>query len=214
MKSFKFFLAIIVILPQLLFSQVVDTKAQKILDETYAKIQSYKTLKIDFTYVVENSTKNTRNETKGSITIKGNKYVLSLDDQIIFCDGTTKWTYFINDKEVQINSVNADEELLPNYILLADYKKDHYPKFIRELPKNNKVINVIDLVPKTGKSYYKIRLEIDNNTKLLTSASVYNKDNNTFIYVIDKLTPNIDVSDNYFVFNEREHPDVVVNDMR
>lgn len=214
MKSFKFFLAIIVILPQLLFSQVVDTKAQKILDETYAKIQSYKTLKIDFTYVVENSTKNARNETKGSITIKGNKYVLSLDDQIIFCDGTTKWTYFINDKEVQINSVNADEELLPNYILLADYKKDHYPKFIRELPKNNKVINVIDLVPKTGKSYYKIRLEIDNNTKLLTSASVFNKDNNTFIYVIDKLTPNIDVSDNYFVFNEREHPDVVVNDMR
>ncbi len=214
MKSFKFFLALIVILPQLLFSQVVDTKAQKILDETYAKIQSYKTLKIDFTYVVENSTKNTRNETKGSITIKGNKYVLSLDDQIIFCDGTTKWTYFINDKEVQINSVNADEELLPNYILLADYKKDHYPKFIRELPKNNKVINVIDLVPKTGKSYYKIRLEIDNNTKLLTSASVYNKDNNTFIYVIDKLTPNIDVSDNYFVFNDSEHPDVIVNDMR
>lgn len=214
MKSFKFFLAVIVLLPQLLFSQVVDTKAQKILDDTYAKIQSYKTLKIDFTYVMENSTKNTRNETKGSITIKGNKYVLSLDDQIIYCDGTTKWTYFVNDNEVQINSVKADEEILPSYILLADYKNDHYPKFIRELPKNNKVINVIDLVPKTGKSYYKIRLEIDNNTKLLTSASVYNKDNNTFIYVIDKLTPNIDVSDNYFVFNDSEHPDVIVNDMR
>ncbi|HPB19627.1 MAG TPA: hypothetical protein PLC00_02495, partial [Bacteroidales bacterium] len=67
---------------------------------------------------------------------------------------------------------------------------------------------------KTSKSYYKIRLEIDNNTKLLTGASVYNKDNNTFTYVIDKLTPNITVSDSYFVFNTSEHPGVVVNDMR
>ncbi len=214
MKFLNCFVVIIFLLPQLLFSQVEDTKAQKILEDTYTKIQSYKTLKIDFTYIMENSTKNTRNENKGSITIKGNKYVLSLDDQIIYCDGITKWTYFVNDNEVQINSVNADDELLPNYILLADYKKDHYPKFIRELPKNNKVINVIDLVPKTSKSYYKIRLEIDNNTKLLTSASVYNKDNNTFTYVIDKLTPDITVADSYFIFNVSEYPDVIVNDMR
>ena len=118
MKFFKLFCCNYFLLPQLLFSQVEDTKAQKILGETYTKIQSYKTLKIDFTYIMENSTKNTRNENKGSITIKGNKYVLSLDDQIIYCDGTTKWTYFVNDNEVQINSVNADDELLPNYILL------------------------------------------------------------------------------------------------
>jgi len=40
MKSLNYFVVIIFLLPQLLFSQVVDTKAQKILDETYAKIQN------------------------------------------------------------------------------------------------------------------------------------------------------------------------------
>jgi outer membrane lipoprotein-sorting protein len=139
---------------------------------------------------------------------------LVLDDQIIFCDGSTKWTFFVDDNEVQINNVDVNEELLPNYILLADYKKDHYPKFIREMPKSNKVINIIDLVPKTSKSYYKIRLEIDNNTKLLNSASIYNKDNNTFIYVIDRFITDIDAPDSIFVFNPKDHPGVFINDMR
>lgn len=82
------------------------------------------------------------------------------------------------------------------------------------MPKSNKVINIIDLVPKTSKSYYKIRLEIDNNTKLLNSASIYNKDNNTFIYVIDRFITDIDAPDSIFVFNPKDHPGVFINDMR
>ncbi|HHW58967.1 MAG: LolA-like putative outer membrane lipoprotein chaperone [Bacteroidales bacterium] len=213
MKNIKTFF-IILFLPFALVSQVIDPRAQQILDESYNKIKNYKSIQIDFTYTIKNEEKNTRQQNKGSIMLKGNKYKLVLDDQIIFCDGSTKWTFFVDDNEVQINNVDVNEELLPNYILLADYKKDHYPKFIREMPKSNKVINIIDLVPKTSKSYYKIRLEIDNNTKLLNSASIYNKDNNTFIYVIDRFITDIDAPDSIFVFNPKDHPGVFINDMR
>ena len=213
MKNIKTFF-IILFLPFALVSQVIDPRAQQILDESYNKIKNYKSIQIDFTYTIKNEEKNTRQQNKGSIMLKGNKYKLVLDDQIIFCDGSTKWTFFVDDNEVQINNVDVNEELLPNYILLADYKKDHYPKFIREMPKSNKVINIIDLVPKTSKSYYKIRLEIDNNTKLLNSASIFNKDNNTFIYVIDRFITDIDAPDSIFVFNPKDHPGVFINDMR
>ena len=56
-----------------LFSQNTEV-AKKLLDEVSGKISSFKNIRFDFTYVLENRTENIKQETKGSVTLSKNLY--------------------------------------------------------------------------------------------------------------------------------------------
>ena len=70
----KIFLFILIqLLNYPLFSQNTEA-AKKLLDEVSGKISSFKNIRFDFTYVLENRTENIRQETKGSVTLSKNLY--------------------------------------------------------------------------------------------------------------------------------------------
>ena len=54
-----------------------DKKAKELLDDVTAKIKSYKNIVIDFKYTLNNSKENINQESKGNVTLEGNKYVLN-----------------------------------------------------------------------------------------------------------------------------------------
>lgn len=212
MKKFWLFLAIVssAVFAQ---AQVDDPKAREILKKLSDKFSSYNTMKFEFTYAIFNPKNKVNESKKGSIYIKGDKYRMYIDNQIIICDGKTVWTYLKDENEVQINNVDTTNENTPNKILTA-YEKNYRAKFIKEVPQANKIIQTIDLVPVQTKSFYKIRLEIDKTNNMLYRSTIYDKNGTTYTYTIENFVENPKVLDSRFTFNPNDYPGVSINDMR
>jgi len=52
-------------------------KARNLLDQVSAKVKSYSNISIDFKYSLTNPKENLNQESKGSVVMQGNKYVLN-----------------------------------------------------------------------------------------------------------------------------------------
>lgn len=188
-----------------------DKKAVQILDDVSAKTKAYKTIKIEFTYAMDNAKQKIHDKFNGSLTSKGDKYKLSAAGQDVFCDGKTVWTYLKDAKEVQINDIGNDDDAFTPTKMLTNYTKDYKSKFIEE--KGNE--QVIELYPlKKGKSMIKVRLSIDKTKKQITKFVMYDKNGSTFSYIVNKFVTDQAISDNIFIFNKSDHPGVEINDMR
>jgi outer membrane lipoprotein-sorting protein len=188
-----------------------DKKATTILDEVSARTKAYKTIKIDFTYAMDNAKEKIHDKFKGTLTSKGDKYKLTAAGQDVISDGKIVWTYLKDANEVQINNVGEDDDSFTPTKLLSGYNKDFKPKFIEE--KGNE--QVIELVPlKKGKSFTKVRLSIDKGKKQISKFVIFDRNGNTFSYIVDKFVADQAIADAVFSFNKAEHPGVEVNDMR
>ena len=188
-----------------------DKKATAILDEVSTKTKSYKTIKIDFTYAMDNVKEKIHDKFKGSLISKGDKYKLSAAGQDVICDGKTVWTFLKEANEVQINNAGEDDDSFTPTKLLSGYNKDYKSKFIEE--KGNE--QIIELVPlKKGKSFTKVRLTIDKTKKQISKFIIYDRGGSTFSYIVDKFVADQAFADNVFSFNKAEHAGVEMNDMR
>lgn len=196
------------------FAQNVDGGATLILQEVSKKYQAFTTMQIDYTYKVTKD-KKTISALTGTVKIKGNKYYLSFDNQYFYCDGVTMWNYQKATNEVSIFEYEeSDDDMLNPAKLLKNWQKEYTAKYIREENENNKTIQIIDLTPKVGQSYYKIRLVIDKTKKEIVRGSIYQKDNSIHTYYFDKFVSNATISDSQFTFDTAKYPGVEINDMR
>lgn len=203
-------IAIIVALTVSGFAQN-DKKATAILDEVSVKTKSYKTIKIDFTYAMDNAKEKVHDKFKGTLLSKGDKYKLTAAGQDVISDGKTVWTFLKDAKEVQINNVGEDDDSFTPTKLLSGYSKDFKAKFIEE--KGNE--QVIELYPlKKGKTFTKVRLTLDKTKKQISKFIIYDRSGSTFSYIVDKFVADQPIVDNMFTFNKAEHPGVEINDMR
>ncbi len=188
-----------------------DKKASAILDEVSVKTKSYKTIKIEFTYAMDNVKEKIHDKFKGTLISKGDKYKLTAAGQDVISDGKTVWTYLKEANEVQVNNVTDDDDSFTPTKLLSGYSKDYKSKFIEE--KGN--TQVIELYPlKKGKSFTKVQLTIDKAKKQISKFVIYDRNGSTFSYIVDKFVADQAIADNVFTFNKAEHPGVEVNDMR
>ncbi len=197
-----------------------EKKAKTILDEVSAKMKSYKSIKIEFNYRIESvDTKNKNAPTKvenkpGIMLIKGEKYNLNIAGQTIICDGKTMWTYIKDSKEVQIKTVDANNDEENPQKILTGYNANYKPKLIKEEVNGGKEVYVIDLVPLKGKSFFRIRLIIDKNKKQIISSTVDQKDGSKIIYSIKSFVNDAPIPDTNFSFNKADYPGVEIIDMR
>lgn len=204
------FLVIIAALNMAAFAQS-DKKATAILDEVSVKTKAYKTIKIEFTYSMDNAKQKIHDKFKGTLLSKGDKYKLTAAGQDVISDGKTVWTYLKDTKEVQINNVGEDDDSFTPTKLLSGYSKDFKSKFIEE--KGNE--QYIELYPlKKGKSFTKVQLIIDKSKKQISRFVIYDRNGSTFTYLVDKFVTDQPIADNVFTFNKAEHPGVEINDMR
>jgi len=197
------------------FSQVNDQKANTILQNLANKMKSYSSMKIEFTYILENKAEKINQSKTGVITIKGDKYYLNISGQRIISDGKTVWTYIPDADEVQINNVNPNDENAINPAkLLTNYNQNYRAKLIKEFNSGGTITQVIDLIPLKGKAFFKIRINVDKNKLQILSTEIYNKNGSTYSYKVTKFTPNLKTLDSEFVFKPSEFPGVEINDMR
>jgi len=197
------------------FAQLNDPKAKAILDEVITKSKTYENIKAEFTYRLENKTNKVADSYNGTATIKGEKYKLSIAGQIVIFNNNTTWTFIKSANEVQINSVDDKEDAVtPTKIFNGTYLNNFKPKLISEAAKEGKTVQTIDLTPTKGKSFFKVRLEIDKANKQIVSFGVYDKNGSIYTYKINKFLVNQKVADTEFVFKASDYPGAEINDMR
>jgi len=200
-----------------LFAQNVekgDKKSREILDKVSEKTEAYKSFKAEFTYKMQNKQAGIDESKDGVLIVSGDKYNLKIAGQEIICDGTTVWTYIEDADEIQINSVeDNDESITPNN-LFSSYQKDYKSKFVRETFQYGADVYVIDMTPNQGKNFSRVRIIIDKDKLEILDFTIFDNSGSSYSYVINKFTPNVEVKDSDFTVNPADFPDADIVDMR
>src|SRR5687767_7505734 len=70
-----------------------DPDAKKILDAVSAKFRTFKSPQASFAYSVENAQGKVLSTKKGTVTMKGNRFRVSMPGMEIYSDGRTSWNF-------------------------------------------------------------------------------------------------------------------------
>jgi outer membrane lipoprotein-sorting protein len=201
-------------LPFALMAQY-DPKALEILEAMSKKYKSYTSFEASITSTLTNEVDGTREEMKGKITVKGDKFRLVMDDQEIINNGTTVWTYLPAAKEVNIDNYDPNSDEINPTKIYDLYKKGFKYLFLEEQTENGVLCEVVDLVPeKKDAQYFKIRMNISKKDRNIISWTMFDKSGNRYKYAITKFTPNVAVADAFFTFDPKKYPGVEIIDLR
>lgn len=213
MKSIKLVLLSLLI-ASTAFAQV-DKKAKDILSGVSAKYKSMKSMKIDFSYTLENPTAKIKETQSGSILLSGAKYRLNIAGQEVISDGKTSWTYMKQAKEVQVNTIDPDAEgIKPNEIFTM-YEKGFLYRFVDEKTVAGKVQQNIELTPTDkSKEFFKVKLTIDKASKQIVKSIIFDKNGNRYTYAVKAFAANPSITADSFNFDPKKHPGVEVVDLR
>jgi outer membrane lipoprotein carrier protein len=196
------------------YSQVKDQKAIALLDEVSNKTKSCKSIKVDFSYTMENKQAKINESKSGTLLISGDKYRLTAAGQTVISDGTTIWTYIKESNEVQINTLdNKDDAMTPSK-LLTSYNSNYKSRIIKNKNIKDPNIESVELLPNKSKNFTKAVLTIDKTLKQVKGFALYDKNGNTFTYKVLKYLTDVPVRDSDFTFDTKQFPGAEVIDMR
>jgi len=209
MKRFlPFFLLLISVLP----ASAQDKKAKDLLDEVTAKVKSYDNIVIDFKYSLNNSKENINQESKGSVILKGNLYVLNLMGTTKMFDGKKIYTINPEDEEITISRFDEkDAKAITPSKMLTFFNSGY--KYYWDIQQNIKGrrIQYIKLIP-TGKDQRKeILLGIDVQTKNIYNLIETGKNGTRTTLTVNSFKTNQPLSKNQFTFVESKYPNYYIN---
>ena len=192
-----------------------DQKALDMLDAMSAKYTNLASFYAGFSYVLENEMEKIHEEFSGNIIVKGDKFKLDLDEQEVYNDGETMWTYLKDVNEVNIDYYfPEDEDMTPSTIFSA-YKSGYKYLFIEEETIENNIYDVIDLIPDDqDKPFFKVRLWIKNNDSTLFRWKLFDRTGNTYLYSITIFNDTYKARDEEFVFDSSKYPGITEIDLR
>jgi outer membrane lipoprotein-sorting protein len=193
-----------------------DPDAKKILDNVSAKFKSFKTVTAKFNLRIENASGKVQGSKSGTVSLKGNKYRVSVTGQEIFFDGGNIWTYDKASNEVQVTKFDPSANTItPQKLFTNFYDKDFLYKLNGETKSGGKTLQEIELTPvdKT-KPFFKVLVYVDKRSQTITSSKVFEKNGNRYTYSVSSMKTNTGLPDDLFVFNAGKYPNVEVVDLR
>ncbi len=187
----------------------LDENATEVLKKAAARFD--KNVSFTVTMTVLDSKKQEKARQSAQVRYNKGKYRLTLPDQELICDGTTVWHWNKSAKEVTINNmVDDDIDLLNPGRLLSGYGKSFKAKYIRT---DDDGTAIVDLQPRSSRSFHKIRLFIKEDDGLLRRMEVHKYDSGREIYDITDFKRASNAA-SQFTFDVAKHTDVEVIDMR
>ncbi len=181
-----------------------DPKAREILDamsNTYKGIPSFQA---DLAYTMTNKVEGINESFKGKISVKGDMYRLEMQDQQIYNDGTTVWTYLPNldEPEVTIDNNNPEGGDITPSSIFNIYKEGYKYLYLNTITVGGKRYDVVDLVPNDKDAqYFKVRIEIGANDRLLRKFTLFDREGSEYSYLISNFKSNVNLPDSYFKFD-------------
>ena len=182
-----------------------DAQARKILDQTSNTFAQAGGIKASFSIKVGSK------QTKGTLQLKDNKFVLTTNDVITWFDGKTQWSYLRHSDEVNMSNPSAEELQSSNpYTLINIYKKGFNYKYASIVGNNFKII----LTPESRKqAITRIELLISKSTNLPQRITLEQQHNKSEIN-ITSFQKKQNFSKENFQFNKKNYPGAEVIDLR
>ena len=196
-------------------AQTKDPKAKQLLSEVNKKVNSYDNIEISFKYVLENESENIRQETKGKVTLEGDKYVLDiLGIQRIF-DGKTLYTISSEDEEVTISNENSEEENTISPSQLFSFFESGY-NYTLDIIQNKmgRKIQYIKLIPIDSETEIKYALlGIDIKTKHIYNLIEIGENNTKTTLNVLEFNTNTALPQSFFKFDASKYSDYYINNL-
>ncbi len=183
-------------------------KAKALLDEVYNKVKGYDNILVTFKYSLENKEANINQETRGDVTMEGDKYLFNyLGSQQIF-DGKKVYTIVPENEEVTIENKSDEENTITPSKMLTFYKTGHnYAWDILQNVQGRK-IQYVKLSPiDTHSEIASILLGIDVQTKHIYKLIETGKNGTKTTITVNSFKTNQPLSKTLFTFNEAKYKD-------
>ena len=195
-------------------TRVYEEKGTELLRAASEKLKSFNTLRIEFTYQMENDRQGVQERMDGILFSQGDKFRMKMDDNQFISDGKTVWMYLDEIDEVHINSVeNSDMNITPT-ALLNEFDKQYKSTFIKQEQHQGKLVDIVDLVPLASQAFFKYRLALDARTNMMVYATAYDRQGGTYTYTLTKIETNLSIPAATFSFSAADFPGVDIIDLR
>ena len=192
-----------------------DPKATNLAKEVLENVRGYDNISIDFIYALENTAENIKEETRGEVYVMDDKYRLNLMGNTQIYDGEKLYTIIPEDEEINISSVNQedDKSITPSK-MLTFFEDGYIYKWDIEQNLKGRSIQYIKLIPiDSDAEYDNILLGIDKHTKNINNL-IYSMKNGTRTEIkISNFKPNQPLSENVFKFDKNKYPDYYINEL-
>ncbi|MDT0688226.1 outer membrane lipoprotein carrier protein LolA [Salegentibacter sp. F188] len=204
-----------------LFSILISTgltaqnsdKAKALLNDVSSKVKGYENMVIDFKYALENTAENVSQETRGDVSIKGDKYVLNLMGTTQMFDGKKIYTIIPEDEEINIsNYVEEDSNNITPSKMFSFYEEGYNYKWDITQDVKGRKIQYIKLTPQDSNAEVKdILLGIDTQTKHIYNL-IQTQDNGTKITItVKSFKTDQPLAQSLFTFNEDRYSSYYIN---
>jgi len=194
-----------------------DPKAREILDAMSNKYKSISSFQANLSYIMTNKTEGINESYKGKISVKGDMYRLEMQDQEIYNDGTTVWTYLPNldEPEVTIDNNNPEGGDITPSSIFNIYKEGYKYLYLKSVTIDGKNYDIVDLVPNDKNAqYFKVRIEIGVKDKLLRNFTLFDKEGSEYSYLISNFKSDVNLADSYFKFDDSKLSEDQIIDIR
>lgn len=192
-----------------------DNEAKALVKDVLDKVQSYDNFVIDFSYTLENTEQNLKQETRGDVSIKGEKYVLNLMGTTQIFDGEKIYTIVPEDDEVTISSYDeTDTEQITPSKMLTFYKEGYRFKMDVLQDVKGRKIQYVELIPMdSNNEMKKILLGIDKQTKHIFNLIQVQPSDTRIEFRVTKFKTNEPLSANHFEFQKSKYADYYINEL-
>ena len=199
------FIFLIAFLPLYMFAQN-DREAERRVKAVVSELKQ-SVYEGRFTLLYYNAQSETTDKQSGDLTIKGNKFRMTLGSNETKFDGRTQWVFVSEYNEVSITEPTTDELKEINPLAMIE----HYVVKDKISQGEDGAINFYPTDPKSSE-YFRIELRL-NKSNLPTRLVIHQKNGDKITLVWDSLNKT-KVDDTYFYFDVAKYPNVEVNDLR
>lgn len=205
MKKFYFFAIVLLMTAQLASAQNSE-KAKALLDDVYTKVKSYDNIFVDFKYVLNNSEAGINQETRGEVTMQGDKYIGNFFGNTQLFDGSKVYTIVPENEEVTIDDKSEDENALTPAKMLTFYREGHNYEMDILQNVNGRKIQYVKLTPiDTNSEIKSILLGIDVETKHIYKLIETGKNDTTTTITVNSFKTDQPLSKTLFTFDETKY---------
>ncbi|WP_276166988.1 LolA family protein [Zobellia alginiliquefaciens] len=202
----KIFLVLtLVLVSNVTFAQNSE-KAKALLEDVYAKVKSYDNIYIDFKYVLNNSEAGINQETRGDVTLQGDKYIGNFFGTTLLYDGSKVYTIIPENEEVTIEDKSNDENALTPAKMLTFYREGHNYEMDILQNVNGRKIQYVKLTPIDTNSEIKtILLGVDAETKHIYKLIETGENGTTTTITVNSFKTDQPLSKTLFTFDEAKY---------
>ncbi len=191
-----------------------DAKSKVILQNVEKLYKSYKTIQTDFK-ITTKVTNRKPSVSSGSLWLKGTKFKVKYDNQEVYCDGKTIWSYNPTDEEVTLEDYSTRTNNLSPQEIFTFFSQGFKANYEGPVTSGKSTRDVIKLVPKKRKEKYAyIKIEVEKGTYKLRRVIQHYKNGTDVIIDLGEVQGNKSINDSVFTWDTKGHPGVQVVDLR